>query len=280
MATEPVGRSRIRSDEVVVPGRAIPRMCHGEEDEEWLAQRDHLVEECERAIDLFVKRWDALQRHANWDRRQGQPFVVETKNGRFTLPKRFKSRVTGVGPCRSPYMQRQESDRSGPLCCRQLCRSGLVRRPLPPPFAAVRASRDTDGPLGRATLACCGLRAEWRETASLCRPGRHAACRPVWPNHGPARSLSPSTCMTTVAGTQPVTLIKIRSSPSPSAHSASCERSLGNRAGDGRRPAPLSIILYAHFLPVITKLPHCSSCSFVLIIVLPCSFPRVRKKAL
>ena len=71
MATEPVGRSRIRSDEVVVPGRAIPRMCHGEEDEEWLAQRDHLVEECERAIDLFVKRWDALQRHANWDRRQG-----------------------------------------------------------------------------------------------------------------------------------------------------------------------------------------------------------------
>ena len=52
MATEPVGRSRIRSDEVVVPGRAIPRMCHGEEDEEWLAQRDHLVEECERAIDL------------------------------------------------------------------------------------------------------------------------------------------------------------------------------------------------------------------------------------
>ena len=72
MATEPVGRSRIRSDEVVVPGHAIPRMCHGEEDEEWLAQRDHLVEECERAIDLFVKRWDALQRHANWDRRQGQ----------------------------------------------------------------------------------------------------------------------------------------------------------------------------------------------------------------
>ena len=55
MATEPVGRSRIRSDEVVVPGRAIPRMCHGEEDEEWLAQRDHLVEECERAIDLFVR---------------------------------------------------------------------------------------------------------------------------------------------------------------------------------------------------------------------------------
>ena len=52
MATEPVGLSRIRSDEVVVPGRAIPRMCHGEEDEEWLAQRDHLVEECERAIDL------------------------------------------------------------------------------------------------------------------------------------------------------------------------------------------------------------------------------------
>ena len=162
------------------------------------------------------------------------------------------------------------------------------RDPKPPRPHAGRAvgrragarHRDTDGPLGRATPACCGLRVERRETASLCRPGRHAACRPVWPNHGPARSLSPSTCMTTVAGTQPVTLIKIRSSPSPSAHSASCERSLGNRAGDGRRPAPLSIILYAHFLPVITNLPHCSSCSFVLIIVLPCSFPRVRKKAL
>ena len=78
MATEPVGRSRIRSDEVVVPGRAIPRMCHGEEDEEWLAQRDHLVEECERAIDLFVKRWDALQRHANWDRRQGHQGDLES----------------------------------------------------------------------------------------------------------------------------------------------------------------------------------------------------------
>eukprot|EP01044_Picomonas_judraskeda_P005937 COSAG03_NODE_580_length_6871_cov_10.166716_4_plen_513_part_00 len=113
MATEPVGRSRIRSDEVVVPGHAIPRMCHGEEDEEWLAQRDHLVEECERAIDMFVKRWDALQRHANWDRRQGQPFVVECKNGRFTLPKRFKSIVTGVGP--SAKDEDEDEDKDGVL---------------------------------------------------------------------------------------------------------------------------------------------------------------------
>ena len=76
MATEPVGRGRIRSDEVIVPGRAIARTCHGEDDPEWLAQRDLLVQECTRAIGVFVKKWDALQRHANWDRRQGQPFVV------------------------------------------------------------------------------------------------------------------------------------------------------------------------------------------------------------
>ena len=80
-------------------------------DPEWLAQRDLLVQECTRAIDVFVKKWDALQRHANWDRRQGQPFVVECKNGRFTLPKWFKSRVTGVGPSAKDEDEDEDEDK-------------------------------------------------------------------------------------------------------------------------------------------------------------------------
>ena len=96
MATEPVARSRVVENEEVFDGYALERSCEGEQDEDFRAQTQHLLEQVYEAIELLERRWAKLCEHANYDRRKGQPVVVTTKDGKRRLPRRFKCRVHGA----------------------------------------------------------------------------------------------------------------------------------------------------------------------------------------
>ena len=98
MATEPVARSRVVENEEVFDGYALERSCEGEQDEDFRAQTQHLLEQVYEAIELLERRWAKLCEHANYDRRKGQPVVVTTKDGKRRLPRRFKCRVHGAVP--------------------------------------------------------------------------------------------------------------------------------------------------------------------------------------
>jgi len=86
MATEPVARSRVVENEEVFDGYALERSCEGEQDEDFRAQTQHLLEQVYEAIELLEWRWAKLCEHANYDRRKGQPVVVTTKDGKRRLP--------------------------------------------------------------------------------------------------------------------------------------------------------------------------------------------------
>ena len=98
MATEPVARGRVVSGQTVYDGYALERSCIGEDDPDFQAQTEHLLEQVYDAIDLLERRWAKLCEHANYDRRKGQPVVVTVKNGKQRLPRRFKCRVHGAVP--------------------------------------------------------------------------------------------------------------------------------------------------------------------------------------
>jgi hypothetical protein len=100
MATEPVARSRVvgGKEGEVFDGYALQRSCHGEQDEDFRAQTQHLLEQVYAAIELLERRWKRLGEHANYDRRKGQPVVVTVKDGKQRLPRRFKCRVHGAVP--------------------------------------------------------------------------------------------------------------------------------------------------------------------------------------
>eukprot|EP01043_Picozoa_sp_COSAG02_P004507 COSAG02_NODE_118_length_35376_cov_20.294923_14_plen_90_part_00 len=89
MATEPVARSRVVENEEVFDGYALERSCEGEQDEDFRAQTQHLLEQVYEAIELLERRWAKLCEQ-NYDRRKGQPVVVTTKDGKRRLPRRFK----------------------------------------------------------------------------------------------------------------------------------------------------------------------------------------------
>ena len=94
MATELVARGRVVSaGEDVYDGYALDRSCVVEDDEEFQAQTQHLLEQVYDAIDVLERRWKKLGEHANYDRRKGQPVVVAVKDGKMRLPRRFKCRV-------------------------------------------------------------------------------------------------------------------------------------------------------------------------------------------
>jgi len=52
MATEPVARSRVVENEEVFDGYALERSCEGEQDEDFRAQTQHLLEQVYEAIEL------------------------------------------------------------------------------------------------------------------------------------------------------------------------------------------------------------------------------------
>ena len=53
MATEPVARGRVVSGQDVYDGYALERSCIGEDDEDFQAQTQHLLEQVYDAIDLL-----------------------------------------------------------------------------------------------------------------------------------------------------------------------------------------------------------------------------------
>ena len=65
MATEPVARSRVVENEEVFDGYALERSCEGEQDEDFRAQTQHLLEQVYEAIELLERRWAKLCEHAN-----------------------------------------------------------------------------------------------------------------------------------------------------------------------------------------------------------------------
>ena len=52
MATEPVARSRVVENEEVFDGYALERSCEGEQDEDFRAQTQHLLEQVYETIEL------------------------------------------------------------------------------------------------------------------------------------------------------------------------------------------------------------------------------------